>query len=196
VASTVTLTANADAWLDQNSTTNNFGSDSILKVQSKSSNSNNRALLRFPMPANVPAGCVVQSAKLRVFSPSWTASRTLQAIRVTGNWSENSVNWQNQPATTGTAATTTSGSGYREWIVTSQVEAMYTAGANNGFLIRDAAENVGSHEQQFHSREKGETPPQLVLTFGPPASGTAARSAATDEQPQIVYTVNLPMIWK
>ena len=40
---------------------------------------------------------------------------------------------------------------------------MYT-GANNGFLIRDAVEGQDS-EQQFHSREKGESPPQLVVRF-------------------------------
>jgi hypothetical protein len=77
------------------------------------------------------------------------------------------VTWNNQPATTGTAATTSSGSGYRQWTVTSQVQAMYAAGANHGFLIRDASESGGGAEQQFHSREKGESMPQLVITFGP-----------------------------
>ena len=43
---------------------------------------------------------------------------------------------------------------------------MYSSGANNGFLIRDATENQDA-EQQFHAREKGETPPELVLTFKP-----------------------------
>jgi hypothetical protein len=36
--------------------------------------------------------------------------------------------------------------------------------ANHGFLIRDAVEGQDA-EQQFHSREKGETPPQLVIRF-------------------------------
>ena len=46
---------------------------------------------------------------------------------------------------------------------------MYGAGANHGFLIRDAVEGNSGAEQQFHSKEKGETPPQLVVTFGPTA---------------------------
>ena len=50
---------------------------------------------------------------------------------------------------------------------------MYSSGANNGFLIRDAAEDQDA-EQQFNSREKGSNPPQLVITFGPPDT-TAAR---------------------
>jgi hypothetical protein len=43
------------------------------------------------------------------------------------------------------------------------VQAMY-AGSNNGFLIRDAVESQDS-EQQFHSREKSQSPPQLVIRF-------------------------------
>ncbi len=78
------------------------------------------------------------------------------------------MNWSNQPLTTGTAATVASGSGYREWTVTQQIQAMYAPGANHGFLIRDATENGTGLDQVFHSREKGtDNPPRLVLTFGP-----------------------------
>lgn len=163
---TVTVNANADAWIDQNSSGNNYGSDSILKVQAKSSN-NFRALVRFDMPASIPPGCMVQSATLRLYAASWKNGRTLQALQVNASWSEGSVRWNNQPATTGTAATTSSGSGYRQWNVTSQVQAMYNAGTNHGFLIRDANEGGGGSEQQFHSREKGESMPQLVISFAP-----------------------------
>jgi hypothetical protein len=41
---------------------------------------------------------------------------------------------------------------------------MYDSGTNLGFLIRDAVEGADA-EQQFHGREKGENPPQLVLRF-------------------------------
>jgi hypothetical protein len=160
----ITVSASADAWIDQGSTSSNKGTDSILKVQGKSGN-NFRTLLRFNLPA-APAGCVVQSATLRLYAASWTNNRTLQALRVNANWTENGVTWANQPATTGTAVTTTSGSGYRTWNVLSLVQGMYS-GSNFGFLIRDASESGGGAEQQFHSREKGETMPQLVITFGP-----------------------------
>jgi parallel beta-helix repeat protein len=168
-STTVTVGANADSWIDQNSPTNNKGSDSILKVQSKSPRDNFRALVRFSMPATVPPGCVVQSATLRLFAASARNGRTLQAIPLSSSWTENGVTWNNQPGTTGSAATTTSGTGYRQWDVTAQVRAMYASGANNGFLIRDATENNNGAEQQFHSREKGQNMPQLVLQFAPAA---------------------------
>jgi hypothetical protein len=175
----VTAGANADSWIDRASTSQNKGSDSVLKVMSKGPSHDVRALVRFAMP-NVPAGCVVKTAKLRLNSPSYKDGRTLQALRVTGAWSEGGVTWDNQPATTGTPATVASGTGYREWDVKDQVRAMYSSGAQNGFLIRDAAEGQDS-EQQFTSREGGTNPPQLVVTFGAP--DTTAPDTTVDSGP-------------
>jgi hypothetical protein len=163
----VTAPTAADAWIDENSPSDNKGTDSILKVQSKGPRDNFRALVRFSLPA-VPQGCVIESATLRLFSPSAKTGRTRHALRLAGPGSENQVNRSNQPQTAGAAAATTSGQGYREWMVTSQVHEMY-AGSNHGFLIRDAVEGQDA-EQQFHSREKGETPPQLVIRFAAPAT--------------------------
>ena len=159
---TVTALAVADAWIDENSPTNNKGSDSILKVQSKGPRDNFRALVRFALPS-VPQGCIVTGATLRLYAASSKPDRTIDVLRLAGAWSENQVSWLNQPPTTGLPATSPSGGGYREWNVTEQVRAMY-AEVNNGFLIRDSVESADA-EQQFHSREKGENPPQLVLVY-------------------------------
>jgi hypothetical protein len=153
----------ADSWVLQGSTSN-FGNDSILKVDSKSGN-NARALVRFNLPS-IPAGCDVVTAKLRLYASSYKDGRTLQATPLGAAWTESLVTWNNQPAVTGTAASTTSGFGYREWTVTGQVQGMYAPGANHGFLIRDATENGGGLDQGFHSVEKlTDNPPQLVISF-------------------------------
>jgi parallel beta-helix repeat protein len=165
-ATTTTYSANADAWIDQGGPSSNKGDDSVLKVMSKSG-ANLRALVRFALPTEIPEGCVVESATLRLYAGSSRNGRTLQALSVSSAWTESGVTWANQPTTTGTAATTTSGSGYRQWNVTAQVQAQFDADVNHGFLIRDAVEGQ-DHEQQFHSREKApDNPPQLVVTFGP-----------------------------
>jgi hypothetical protein len=80
---------------------------------------------------------------------------------------QGAITWRTQPATVGTATTVASGSGYREWTVTTHVQSQYGADGNHGFLVRDATENGGGLDQGFHSREKGsDNPPRLVLTFG------------------------------
>jgi large repetitive protein len=164
VPSTVTTGSVADSWVLQSSSSTNYGSDSTLKVDSKNGG-NARALVRLTLP-DIPPACAVTDAKLRLYAGSYKTGRTLQALRIAASWTETTVRWNNQPATTGTAATAPSGSGYREWTVTQQVRDMYASG-NNGFLIRDATENGSGVEQGFNSREKGsDNPPRLVVTFG------------------------------
>jgi hypothetical protein len=77
------------------------------------------------------------------------------------------VTWSNQPAATGPAAATVVADrpGYLEWSVPSQVQSMYT-GVNHGFVLRDRIEDQDGIEQVLYSREKGESPPQLVISYG------------------------------
>jgi large repetitive protein len=170
-APSVTAAPDRDAWVLQSAPTSNFGTDSILKVDSKSGNSNARALVRFALPT-IPAGCQITGATLRLYSSSYKEGRTLQAVRLNGStpvWVESAINWNNQPApatgVTPALAQSRNSAGYVQWNVTAQMTGVY--GNNKGFLIRDASENGGGMEQGFHSREKGiDNPPQLVLTFG------------------------------
>ena len=147
-----TMPAVADSWIEQSSASSNKGSDSILKVMSKSGNSNLRALVRFNLPS-IPAGCVLDTATLRVYAGSASSGqRTLQALRLNGSWTESGVTWSNAPATAGSAATTTSGTGYRQWSVAALVQAMYSSGSNNGFLIKDATEGRTPSSSSTHAR--------------------------------------------
>jgi hypothetical protein len=115
----------------------------------------------------MPAGCQINTAILSLYVTSSSTGRTLQAYRAASSWVEGTVNWNTQPAGTGSAANATvSGIGYLQWNVASLVQSMST-GANNGFLIRDAAEgaNGTGHLQQLISRENGTNTPQLVITY-------------------------------
>lgn len=163
---TVRVISTADSWANQGDPNKNNGADAILKVTSKSPANNTRALMRFDLPA-LGAGCQVASATLEAYAASATTGRTIQALQVAAPWTESAVTWNNQPATTGPAATTASGLGTRTWNVTTQVQTMYS-GANHGFLLRDAAEgSPASPEQQYHAREKApDRPPRLIITFG------------------------------
>jgi hypothetical protein len=185
-----TYVADADAWINQGSPTDSKGSDSTLKVMSKSG-SNLRALVRFATPTNVPEGCAVQTATLRMFAGSSASGRTLQALPVIGPWAEGSVTWGNQPATGGPVASATSGSGYRQWDVTAQVQAMFDGGVNHGFLIRDAVEGEDA-EQQFYSREKGETAPQLVVTYARATAPSTTTTGAPTTLPAGAPTTQQP----
>jgi large repetitive protein len=163
-AGTVTASANIDSWVDQASASSNFGSDQILKLKRETGSKANRALVRFNLPA-VPSGCTVTGAALRLYAASASTGRTMQALRINANWTENGVRWSNQPATTGTAATASSVSGWNQWTVTSQVQSMYSV-ANHGFLVKFDVETNPVAEMQFHARNKGSEHPELRVTFG------------------------------
>jgi hypothetical protein len=160
-----TVAADADSWIDEHDAIKSNGDDSTLKLISKAPSENTRVLVQFPLP-QAPAGCVVQSATLRLYSDGQpSVPRTLQALRLTSAWGEHNVSWSNQPLAVGPAAAAPAAMGYVQWNVTGQVQAMYAAG-NFGFQIRDATENdPAGNEESFFSKEKLENPPQLILCF-------------------------------
>lgn len=161
-----TVQASADTLVYQGLPTSNFGTVSDLFVRS-SSNDNARTLVRFNLPA-LPSGCSVTGATLRLFSTSAVNGRTIEAYRAAASWTETGATWNNQPGTTGAAANSASGTGWRTWDVASHVQAMYS-GANDGFVLRDQTENAAANPQQTYQAREG-TPnsqdPELVITFG------------------------------
>ena len=162
---TDTVVADADSYVDETllAQGTNFGTASTLAVQS-SVLANRRTLVHFTLPA-VPAHCSLTSASLWLNASAATAGRTLDAYRAASSWTEGAVTWATAPGVTGSATSSSSGTGWRQWNVTAQADAMYSA-ANNGFVVRDATESdlVGA-TQTFSSRE-GANPPQLVVSFG------------------------------
>jgi hypothetical protein len=160
---TQTVTSTADSLVAEATPTTNYGTDPTNFGIRSLLGGNARSLIRFDLPS-VPSNCSVTAATLRGYASSAATGRTLEAIRLAAAWTELGVNWTNQPGTTGAAATKSSIVGWVEWDVVSQVQAMYS-GTNNGFLIRDAAENaVSAQDQSMHPRENTNDP-QLVVTF-------------------------------
>ena len=152
--------------------------------------------MAFNLPAT-PAGCTLESAKLRLYSPSASEGFRLEALRIAEAWGEGSVTWDTQPATDGLPRATWTAEGVVSFNVTSQV----LAGAAHGFLLKAAEEDAEAGVGvDFHGREKGETPPEVALRFvktvdGPPPPpappvaatvrcGRSSRAARAARRPQ------------
>jgi hypothetical protein len=172
---TVTLSASDDATIDQGSPNANFGSSTDLKVKAPllgalgiNLGGDRHTLARFTLPSLQL--CAVTLAKLRLFATSAASGRNLEADRVTQSWAEGTVTWNNAPSATATGAVTIasgSGTGYREWTVTSLVTAMYPPGNNYGFLVSDTSGlSLLAPEQIYSSDEAATNKPQLVVTYG------------------------------
>jgi large repetitive protein len=167
---TVTASAVADVWIGA-SVTSNKGADPTLDVEADPLGAHTRSLVRFSLPA-VPGGCVLASAKLRLYTSSGSEGARVEVVRLTSGWSESQVLWSNQPGVAGSAAVAWSRDGYMQWNVLGHVQSLLALG-NHGFQVRDAAEGSpeGGTGHGFNSRENAEFPPQLVLRFGPPPTG-------------------------
>jgi hypothetical protein len=161
-----TVTTNRDSTVDQNASSNNFGTDAKLMVDSKAPSLNMRAYLGFALPS-IPAGCSVTAALLRVYQISATGSRTIQLLRAAGPWAENTITWSNHPGTTGTATTSTTALGWRSWDATAHVQALLS-GTDNGFVLRDQTEDAGSEFKQEYASDEDSSlgAPELTVTWG------------------------------
>jgi hypothetical protein len=161
-----TVYTNKDATVDQNSSGSNFGNDAKLIVDSKATNLNARSYIGFTLPS-IPSGCSVVDASLRVYQLAANGTRTIQLLQASGAWAENTITWANQPGTTGTATTASTGTGWRSWDATAHVQAM-VAGTNNGFVLRDQTENSATEYKQEYASDEDSSfgPPELTVTWG------------------------------
>src|SRR5262249_24798830 len=137
----------------------------------------------------------ITSATLKLYmTTAPTSSRTFEAHRITGTWSEGTVTWQGAPAYTNSATSstttgTTSGV-WLSWDITADVQAWVNGTANYGTLVRDANENAnsGGISADFASRENATSAdlPQLVITYQAqytitvPASGAVVMAEPTN----------------
>ena len=171
-ATTVTIApSDADAWVDQYHGDTNFGTRDYFRVRSRE-NSNYRGLVHFDL-SSLPAGVTIESTilYLRITSINGV-DRTHNAHRVTADWTETGVTWNNQPSYDSTAtdsvSTGSASETWVEWNVTSDVQLFVDGTQNYGWLIKDAVEDKGFPPRgwDYYSREKGDYRcPKLEVTY-------------------------------
>ena len=169
-AGQTTVWPEADAALQQELPTSTMGLAPSIGVLSfydtaAATAKNYRTVMRFPLPA-VPAGCSVTAATLQVSVGLGPIGRTIAVTQASGSWAEATVNWSNQPASTGPASLAPSPAatfGPVAFDVLGQLQAMY-AGTNDGFVLADSAED--STTQAYQWMTSREAAPVLSVTFG------------------------------
>lgn len=164
----VSLTAVEDTWANEQNPTWTGGGDDYYNMVGSQSGADHRLFVRFSLPS-VPAGCVLASATLRLYTDGPDAGRTLGVYRgdpADPLWTETTLSWNSQPEHIGTPATrlTVSTNGYLSWTVTTLTKEIY-ASTDNGFVVRDQAEdNPTGYQQQYIARQGG-FPPKLDLVW-------------------------------
>jgi hypothetical protein len=179
-----------DTWVNQDAPTANNGTSNTMDVDASTGTKVRRVYLMFDLTActpQIPASATVTSARLRLFlSGLPTLCRTQDVFRVGSSWTETGITWNNQPFGTTidnppsgerTAAmdvgkspceNATNSVYVTGWDVTTDVAA-YVAGSatNNGWMIRDDAENSASAGSTYRTKNVNSATqsPQLIVNY-------------------------------
>ena len=143
--------SNEDAMVKQNAPTQNYGTSLTMDVSSGVLSQNNKArsFLKFDV-STLPAEAIINSATLTLWATSYPAvTRTYNANRVTGTWTQAGINWNNQPAVaalpTAKADTAAAITTPMAWNVVEDVRAWADGtAANNGWRISDEVEETAT----------------------------------------------------
>ncbi len=166
-----TLTSAAmDAPVYQSNPTTNYATyPSVGSISSQGANA--RSLLKFNLPS-LGAFCTFASATLSLYATSVAAGRPIDVFQVNPvapAWSDTTVTWQNQPGTTGSPASSNAPSApnvVQKWQIAGLLNAVRSAGVDNGLMIEDAAENSVTSCSEYYDSNEGTHPPQLALAWG------------------------------
>ena len=152
---TFTFTSLADAYVNADSPSTNYGSSTTLRVDAAP---DVRSYLRFNVQG---LNGTVTRATLRVFANS-ASSQGCSAHSVSNNtWTESTINYSNAPTTGGTLGSTGS-FGAGTWI-SIDVSAYITGNGSYDLALR----TPGSTAISLASREAGANAPQLVIETVP-----------------------------
>ena len=157
---TVVLGADADAYVDANTPSANYGT---LDLQA---GPNKRTFVKFNL-TGLPANATIQNAvlRLRSLTGAGTYTTTVTVGRVNANWTETTITWDNKPGVTPSNVSTDvdyPGGQWENWPVTSLVQAWYDGSQPNyGFALAGAN---GQQDAYFSSKETGFSP-RLVVQF-------------------------------
>ncbi len=168
----------ADSYVNQNDANKNYGGFSELQIRSEN-NKNKRTFIKFDF--NFPAGTTILSSSLKLYLKSApTISRNYEVWRVANFWTENGINWNNQPGVasnpTDSIPSGTTKNVWLSWNVTSDVQGFVDGVYSNyGWMLKDSQENSSTaYEAKFHSRESNniELRPILEIQFSAPEATT------------------------
>ncbi len=157
---TVVLSADADAYVDQNTPSSNYGTADLQAGPGK------RALVKFNL-TGLPANATIQSAVLRLRSLTGAGNytTTISLARVDNDWTETTVTWDNKPGVTPSGVSgdvVYPGGQWENWPVTSLVQAWHSGSQPNyGFALSAAS---GQQDAYFYSKETGFAP-RLAIQF-------------------------------
>ena len=168
LAATLEIEPSDDAYVDIHNPNTNFGNAIVLYSDYK--NFIKYALIKFSL-TSIPSHSTISSAKFKIFvnQASTMSIYKLELHRITNNWSQNSVTWQNQPAKTPAMTKTFNQIAYIEFDVSDLVKKWFSGVYPNYGL--EIVNGFGNY-CRYDSKESSTDHPKLVVNYTLPADTT------------------------
>jgi hypothetical protein len=160
-SSAVTFNPVADAYVIQPSGTSNYGSSSSLRVDGSPVA---RSYMRFVV--NGLNGAAIQSAVLRIYANSASATGLSVQAEANNSWTENQITYSNAP-TPGNTISSSKPFSAGTWVVVDISSYIKSEGTYSLVL-----NSTNSTNTNLASRESAGNAPQLVVTLGSQATST------------------------
>ncbi len=176
-----------DARVDELLPTTNYGTETILRIQSwfcsicepGLKDHDERTFVQWDV-SSIPPGVTITGANASLYMTSAPgSSRTYQAREPDASWPETGITWDAQPTMEGadadSVASGTTSNVWLTWDITPEVQAWYAGtDTNYGLRIRDSVEGSTTNRQGvFRSRESsGTEKPKLVVDYTEPPAVT------------------------
>ena len=197
---TASLTATADAYIDNGNATTNYGASASLLVDGKPDDA---ALLKWNL-TSIPAASTLQSATFTI-NVTNASVNTYEIYELKRTWTESQTTWKKSNSSTNWQSAGAQGSLDRGSTVLGTVTASATGvrtvtlnaaglavvqgwinnpATNNGFIIQDYA-NTNTDDLAFSSKEatSAANRPQLSVVYTPPIMASLSRSATAATLP-------------
>ena len=176
-STSTTLNPSADTYVVGDQGDSNYGSDEFFKI-GHFSDHDYWVYIRFDL-SSIPEGAAIISAKLKIYQYyQSSASGNLAVYRVTGDWSEEDITWNNKPSNADTASDTistpTSSNVWVEFDVTDDVQGFVDGSYSNyGWVIKPEGWS-GNGYAAYRSKEYSSSSyhPQLIVEYVEPNTVT------------------------
>ncbi|WP_321421178.1 DUF3344 domain-containing protein [uncultured Methanobacterium sp.] len=204
-AGTIIYQTDTDSYVLSTSANNNYGTSTTIYARVTTSGGIYRTLITFDL-SSIPKGAVIDSATLYAYMSSRAGDRNISAYRITGEWTESGVKWNNQPTVNSIATSITNpGSVANVWVtwdVTPDVLAYLQGTANYGWMLALSNESSSNQYAYFRSSEYSTTaqrPYLQIVCHLPTPEANFTTSPTNGTTPLTVQftdtTTNNPTTW-
>jgi hypothetical protein len=169
MADTVRVRTGVDTYADQERPNGNFGQAANIILNGNSgANKVKQGFIYFRRPFDL--GVTVSSAilRMRTRGTTWTGTNVLTPRRITQNWKEGTLTWNNRPSVAGaeSGTTTVTDAGAGEQVDIDVTAIMQAAAAGQPFFgIRLTKDTNGDDKLHSYESDNNDYRPVLIVTY-------------------------------